>query len=101
MDGYGGDACRYRVIGLLSVSGPSTEPEHHLHTGKSCLIVLPVSVSRVTCHVAQPEYELMTLQVCYIEYEPRAYNETVEVCRTPVMKDCQVSQPPRRHVGGV
>ena len=56
---------------------------------------------RVTCHVAQPEYELMTPQVCYIEYEPRAYNETVEVCRTPVMKDCQVSQPPRRHVGGV
>ena len=51
--------------------------------------------------MAQPEYELMALQVCYIEYEPRAYNETVEVCRTPVMKDCQVSQPPRRHVGGV
>ena len=43
----------------------------------------------------------LALQVCYIEYEPRAYNETVEVCRTPVMKDCQVSQPARRHVGGV
>ena len=26
--------------------------------------------------------------MCYIEYEPLAYNETVEVCRTPVMKDC-------------
>ena len=28
-------------------------------------------------------------KVCYIEYEPQAYNETVEVCRTPVMKDCR------------
>ena len=46
-------------------------------------------MSRVTWPGQQ--YELMTLQVCYIEYEPRAYNETVEVCRTPVMKDCQVS----------
>ena len=28
-------------------------------------------------------------KVCYIEYEPQAFNETVEVCRTPVMKDCR------------
>ena len=28
------------------------------------------------------------IKVCYIEYEPQAFNETVEVCRTPVIKDC-------------
>ena len=26
------------------------------------------------------------LQVCHINYEPLAYNETVEICRTPIVK---------------
>ena len=29
---------------------------------------------------------LQILQVCHINYEPLAYNETVEICRTPIVK---------------
>jgi len=27
-------------------------------------------------------------KICNIQYEPLAYNETVEICRTPLVKDC-------------
>ena len=27
-------------------------------------------------------------KTCYIEYEQKAYSETVQVCTTPWMKDC-------------
>ena len=30
---------------------------------------------------------------CYIEYEKIAFNETVEICRTPLVKDCDVQGP--------
>merc|ERR1712123_453316 len=30
---------------------------------------------------------------CFIEYEKIAFNETVEICRTPLVKDCDVQGP--------
>merc|ERR1711997_927070 len=30
---------------------------------------------------------------CFIEYEKIAFNETVEICRTPLVKDCNVEGP--------
>merc|ERR1739838_786192 len=30
---------------------------------------------------------------CFIEYEQIAFNETAEVCRTPLVKDCDVQGP--------
>jgi len=30
---------------------------------------------------------------CFIDYEKIAFNETVQVCRTPLVKDCDVSGP--------
>merc|ERR1712025_243720 len=30
---------------------------------------------------------------CFIEYETIAFNETVQVCRTPLVKDCDVTGP--------
>ena len=30
---------------------------------------------------------------CFINYEKNAFNETVQVCRTPLVKDCDVSGP--------
>jgi len=30
---------------------------------------------------------------CFIEYEKIAFNETVEICRTPLVKDCNVQGP--------
>merc|ERR1712106_48041 len=30
---------------------------------------------------------------CFIEYEQIAFNETVAVCRTPLVKDCDVQGP--------
>jgi len=32
-------------------------------------------------------------KVCYINFEPRAFNETVEVCHTPLVKNCTVPGP--------
>ena len=46
--------------------------------------------SYVTNYESQQEQECEEhyKKSCYINYEPLAYNETVEVCRTPVVKDC-------------
>ena len=33
------------------------------------------------------------LKSCFIEYEKIAVNETVEICRTPLVKDCDVQGP--------
>merc|ERR1711892_435092 len=30
---------------------------------------------------------------CFIEYEQIAFNETVQICRTPLVKDCDVQGP--------
>jgi len=30
---------------------------------------------------------------CFIDYEKIAFNETVEICRTPLVKDCDISGP--------
>merc|ERR1740137_261697 len=30
---------------------------------------------------------------CFIEYEKIAFNETVDICRTPLVKDCDVQGP--------
>merc|ERR1712098_475315 len=30
---------------------------------------------------------------CFIEYETIAFNETVQICRTPLVKDCDVQGP--------
>ena len=30
---------------------------------------------------------------CFIEYEQIAFNETAEICRTPLVKDCDVQRP--------
>ena len=52
--------------------------------------------SYVTNYESQQEEECEEhfKKICYIEYEPLAYNETVEVCRTPVVKDCGKEGPP-------
>merc|ERR1711890_142512 len=31
---------------------------------------------------------------CFIEYEQIAFNETANVCRTPLVKDCSIKVPP-------
>merc|ERR1719483_890009 len=51
--------------------------------------------SYVTNHESQQEEECKEnfKKSCYIDYEPLAYNETVEVCRTPVVKDCNQEGP--------
>ena len=33
------------------------------------------------------------LKSCYIEYDTVAFNETVQVCRNPLVKDCNVEGP--------
>ena len=30
-------------------------------------------------------------KVCMIEYEQKAFDETVEVCETPLVKDCNIA----------
>merc|ERR1712183_539381 len=30
---------------------------------------------------------------CFIEYEQIAFNETAEICRTPLVKDCDIQGP--------
>ena len=35
---------------------------------------------------------------CFINYEKIAFNETVQVCRTPLVKDCDVQGPDRKSV---
>ena len=30
---------------------------------------------------------------CFIDYEQIAFNETVQICRTPLVKDCDVQGP--------
>ena len=51
--------------------------------------------SYVTNYDSQQEEECEEhfKKICYIDYEPLAYNETVEVCRTPVVKDCEKEGP--------
>jgi len=51
--------------------------------------------SYVTNYESQQEEECEEhfKKICYIDYEPLAYNETVEVCRTPVVKDCGKEGP--------
>ena len=43
---------------------------------------------RKVCVLISINFINFSMKVCYIEYEPQAFNETVEVCRTPVIKDC-------------
>ena len=32
-------------------------------------------------------------KTCFIEYEKIAFNETVAICRTPLVKDCDLQGP--------
>ena len=38
--------------------------------------------------VQEEDCEEKFKKTCYIEYEQKAYSETVQVCTTPWMKDC-------------
>ena len=46
--------------------------------------------SYVTNYDSQQEEECEEnfKKVCHINYEPLAYNETVQICRTPIVKVC-------------
>ena len=55
------------------------------------------SFSLLRCHtsyvtryepVQEEDCEEKFKKTCYIEYEQKAYSETVQVCTTPWMKDC-------------
>jgi len=48
--------------------------------------------SYVTNYDSQQEEECEEnfKKVCHINYEPLAYNETVQICRTPLVKDCDM-----------
>merc|ERR1712226_1764042 len=41
----------------------------------------------------EEEWEENFRKSCFIEYEQIAFNETAEVCRTPLVKDCDVQGP--------
>merc|ERR1712080_643066 len=41
----------------------------------------------------QEEVEENFRKSCFIEYEQIAFNETAEICRTPLVKDCDVQGP--------
>jgi len=49
----------------------------------------------VTNYESQQEQECEEnfRKTCFIEYEKIAFNETVQVCRTPLVKDCTVKEP--------
>ena len=49
----------------------------------------------VTNYEAQQEEECEEnfRKNCFIDYEKIAFNETVEICRTPLVKDCDVQGP--------
>ena len=50
--------------------------------------------SLVTTYQSQQEEECDELykKVCVIEYQQKAHEETVEVCTTPLVKDCTVGK---------
>ena len=51
--------------------------------------------SYVTTFQAQQEEECEEnlKKVCMIEYESKAFNETVEICSTEIVKDCEQEGP--------
>ena len=53
-------------------------------------IVVRCHTSYVTRYepVQEEDCEEKFKKTCYIEYEQKAYSETVQVCTTPWMKDC-------------
>ena len=53
------------------------------------------TTSYTTTYEAQQEEECDEnfRKVCMIEYEEKAWDETVEVCNTPLEKDCSVPGP--------
>merc|ERR1739848_841645 len=52
-------------------------------------------VTYVTTYDSQQEQECEEnfRKNCFIDYEKIAFNETVEICRTPLVKDCDISGP--------
>eukprot|EP00092_Neocalanus_flemingeri_P022543 GFUD01024445.1.p1 GENE.GFUD01024445.1~~GFUD01024445.1.p1 ORF type:complete len:369 (-),score=77.51 GFUD01024445.1:207-1280(-) len=51
--------------------------------------------SYVTTYESQQEEECDEnfRKTCYIKYEKIAFNETVNICRTPLVKDCSITGP--------
>merc|ERR1712228_967042 len=51
--------------------------------------------SYVTNYVSQQEIECEEnfVKSCFIDYEQIAFNETVRICRNPLVKDCDVTGP--------
>merc|ERR1711983_13343 len=69
-------------FGAVAAAGPGSD-------GKRCI------TTYVTNYESQQEEECEEnfRKSCFIEYEKIAFNETVEICRTPLVKDCDIQGP--------
>merc|ERR1712080_69087 len=73
------------------VSFPSVAAARPGNDGKRCID--KVEMIEETEYDEEEDCDENFRKSCFIEYEQIAFNETAEVCRTPLVKDCDVQGP--------
>merc|ERR1712215_613357 len=71
-------------FGAVAAAGPDAD-------GKKCIDKVEMVEETEYDDVVQCDHSYD--KRCHIEYEQIAFNETAEICRTPLVKDCEVEGP--------